>query len=339
MAERSALHRTGAFASTARCSRAALVLAVLSVVGTHPAHDRFVARAAAQAPAARTAPRIDAGRLMSDLATLAGPEMAGRLTGSDGSRRAQAFILDRFAALGLEPVNGVTRQSFSFRTGGEAARTYDGAVNLMGMVKGRSTPGDYVLVTAHYDHLGVRGEQTYFGADDNASGVAALLSVAAWLARHPAAASVVFVAFDGEEEGLRGARQFVAAPPLDLSRVRVVVNLDMIGRGDKNQIFVAGPNHYPALKAAVLDAARDRSIVVTIGHDQAGVPGVEDWTQSSDHGPFHAAGVPFLYFGVEDHADYHKPTDTAERIPRAFYAEAAELVLDVVRRVADSGLR
>jgi hypothetical protein len=108
----------------------------------------------------------------------------------------------------------------------------------------------------------------------------------------------------------------------------------MVGRGDRNEIFVAGPNHYPALKQAVLEAAKGRPITVTIGHDQASVRGVEDWTQSSDHGPFHTAHVPFLYFGVEDHPDYHKPSDTADKIPRAFYVEAVGLILDIVRHFA-----
>jgi hypothetical protein len=87
----------------------------------------------------------------------------------------------------------------------------------------------------------------------------------------------------------------------------------------------------------VKDAASGRDIKLAFGHDappsQGG--GLEDWTNSSDHGPFHAAGIPFVYFGVEDHPDYHKPTDTADKIPRKFYQEASELVLDVVVRLAD----
>lgn len=234
-------------------------------------------------------------------------------------------------------MNGQTRQRFSFGTTGRSQRKFPDAVNLMGLIRGRAAPDEYVMVTAHYDHLGVRGEQTYVGADDNASGVAAMLAIAEWFARHPPRPSILFVAFDGEEEGLQGAKHFVAAPPIDLTRVLLVVNLDMVGRGDRNQIFVAGPNHYPALKQPVMEAAEGRPITVTIGHDQPAVRGMEDWTQSSDHGPFHAAHVPFLYFGVEDHPDYHKPTDTADKIPRAFYVEATDLILETVIRFANRG--
>ena len=146
--------------------------------------------------------------------------------------------------------------------------------------------------------------------------------------------SILFVAFDGEEEGLQGAKYFVEHPPVPVDRMTAVVNMDMVGRGDKNVIYVAGTTPYPALKPIVEAAAKDRKIDVRFGHDRPGVPGVEDWTFSSDHGPFHRAKVPFLYFGVEDHPDYHKPTDTADKIPRAFYVEATELVLDTVQRLS-----
>ncbi len=202
------------------------------------------------------------------------------------------------------------------------------------MIPGRDQRDAFVLVTAHYDHLGIRGGATYPGADDNASGVSALLAIAAWFASNPPAQSIVFVAFDGEEQGLQGARHFVAKPPIDLRRITAIVNMDMVGRGDKKVLFVAGTHQNPHLKAAVSDAAAGRTLTVTFGHDRPGVQPGDDWTQSSDHGPFHNAGVPFLYFGVEDHADYHKPTDTSDRIPAAFHLEATELVLDTVRRLA-----
>jgi Zn-dependent M28 family amino/carboxypeptidase len=191
-------------------------------------------------------------------------------------------------------------------------------------------------VTAHYDHLGVRGGRTYPGADDNASGVAGLLAAASWFARHRPRRSILFVAFDGEELGLQGAKHFVAHPPIDLARVALVVNLDMIGRGDANTLVVAGTHHYPHLKDTVEAAARGRRIRVAFGHDKPS-PGnrSDDWTHASDHGPFHDAGIPFLYFGVEDHPDYHQPTDTADRIPAAFYVEAVEVIIETVRRFSE----
>ena len=278
---------------------------------------------------------IDATQLLEDVRALAAPELEGRLTGTPGSLRARDYLRRRFKEIGLQPVNGSHEQTFAFTSPrGKTPQEFPDAMNLLGMVPGSRERDRYVLVTAHYDHLGVRDRQTYHGADDNASGVAAMLAVARSFAAAPAPVSILFAAFDAEEQGLRGARHFVARPPIDLRRVIAVVNMDMVGRGDRNVIFVAGTGHYPGLKPAVEDAAAARKITVRFGHDKPGVAGEEDWTNSSDHGPFHEAGVPFLYFGVEDHADYHKPTDTADKIPRAFYVEAATLVLETVRRLS-----
>ncbi len=284
--------------------------------------------APAQAPPA--AARVDATRLLKDLATLAAPGMEGRLTGSPGNKRAQAYILEQFKELKLQPVNKSYEQKFSFRS----TREFPDATNLFASIRGTVEADRYLIVSAHYDHLGVKDGATYHGADDNASGVAAMLAVARWFSTRPARISILFVAFDGEEEGLQGAKYFVQHPPVPSDRMAAVVNMDMVGRGDKNEIYVAGTAPYPQLKPIVEAAAKGRKIDVRLGHDRPGVPGVEDWTFSSDHGPFHSAKVPFLYFGVEDHADYHKPTDTADKIPRAFYVEATELVLDTVQRLA-----
>jgi Peptidase family M28 len=292
------------------------------------------------------ASRVDSVQLMGDLKTLAHPDLGGRLTGSEGNRRARAFILERFQRLGLQPVNGVSEQKFSFTHHSVKGfflpsrpyrQPYPDATNVMAMVTGTHEPDRFVLLTAHYDHLGIRGGQVYPGADDNASGVAAMLAAASWFTQNRPKRSVVFVAFDGEEQGLWGARHFVGHSPLDIKQIVAVVNLDMIGRGDTNTLVVAGTYYHQELKQVVADAAQGRQITVVFGHDRPFVAAanVENWTHSSDHGPFHDAGLPFLYFGVEDHADYHQPTDTADKIPIRFYVESTNLVLEAVRRLAE----
>jgi Zn-dependent M28 family amino/carboxypeptidase len=303
-----------------------------------------MAMAAGQAAQTAATPRVDVDRLIADVRTLSDRGLEGRQTGSEGNRRARAFILHRFRELELQPVAGTHEQKFPFTTRSKGANvpTANTSVlqgtNLMGMIRGSAEPDRFVLIGAHFDHLGRKGHEIYPGADDNASGVAGMLAAASWFAHHPPQRSVVFVAFDAEEEGLQGARHFVKDPPLDLTKIVAMVNLDMIGRGDANTLWAAGTHHYPALKPPVVEAARSRTIEVMFGHDRpkAEAGGMADWTNSSDHGPFHVVGVPFLYFGVEDHPDYHKPTDTADRIPRAFFAEAVTLVIDVIERLASS---
>ncbi len=188
------------------------------------------------------------------------------------------------------------------------------------------------VVSAHYDHLGVRDGVVYPGADDNASGVAVILEVAAYCQKNPFRRSIVFAAFDAEEGGLNGARVFVAKPPVPKERIALNVNLDMVSRSDKREIFVAGTYHTPSLKPPLEAVAKRAPITVLFGHDRpkAMAGGVDDWTNQSDHGPFHAAKIPFVYFGVEDHADYHKPTDTADKINRGFFVDVAETILDAI---------
>ncbi|MGH9309623.1 MAG: M28 family peptidase [Vicinamibacterales bacterium] len=330
-----------------RCRHRSSALALTALLVTFPsashAQNRPGSIGALQPPA--SAPRtsvIDADRLIDDLRALSSPALEGRLTGSAGNKRAQALILDRFKQLGLRPVNGSYEQAFAFKSAGRGGeRAFPDATNIMGMAAGTSAADTFIIVSAHYDHLGVRDGRTYHGADDNASGVAALLAIAGWFAQHPPRTSVLLVAFDAEEQGLQGAKHFVARPPVDLGRVKAIVNMDMIGRGDKGTLFVAGTSQNPSLKPLVAEAAARRTLTLAFGHDKPAsqASGLDDWTNSSDHGPFNAAGIPFLYFGVEDHPDYHKPTDTADKIPRAFYVEAVRVVLDTVRRLSDDASR
>ena len=176
------------------------------------------------------------------------------------------------------------------------------------------------MVSAHYDHLGVRDGIIYPGADDNASGVAVLLAVARQLhvaaPRHP----VLLVAFDAEELGLRGAEALVGSPLLPASTVALNVNLDMVSRNDDNEIFAAGTHqHTPSLKPILDDVQRRSAVKILFGHDRpmAKAGSVEDWTTQSDHGVFHEAGVPYVYFGVVDHADYHRRPTPPTRSTRS----------------------
>jgi hypothetical protein len=271
---------------------------------------------------------ITAQELMDDVRALAAPEFEGRRTGTPGNARARSWIAARFTAVGLLPIGDRYEIPFEFTRNGSRVP----GINVVGLCKGSGSSGDGAMViSAHYDHLGVRDGAMHAGADDNASGVATILALARRCARSPWTHDAVFVAFDAEEQGLQGARAFVANPPMP--RPRLNVNLDMVSRGDKGELYVAGTSHRPELKPP-LDAVAARSAIkLRFGHDKPkdqSPPGQDDWTMQSDHGPFHAAGIPFVYFGVEDHPDYHKPTDTPEKIPGAFFEGAARTILDAV---------
>ena len=276
--------------------------------------------------------RVDSERLMNAVATLADPKLEGRAAGSPGGLAARAWVLERFKAAGLHPISGsyvfpftFTRMTMNGRVNGEGA-------NVLGMCVGTDPKLPFFVVSAHYDHLGVRNGEIYPGADDDASGVAVILELAHFCQKTPFRRSIVFAAFDAEEAGLQGARVFLDQGPVPKERIGLDLNLDMVSRSDKREIFIAGTYHTPDLKPPLEEVAKRAPITVLFGHDKpkALAGGVDDWTNQSDHGPFHAAKIPFVYFGVEDHADYHKPTDTADKINRGFFVDVAETILDAL---------
>ena len=277
---------------------------------------------------------------METVQTLASPEYEGRAAGTPGGARARAWLRDRLQRLGLQPMGDSFEQRFPITPRGRstaAAPAPAEGVNLLALCAGTNPALPVIVLSAHYDHVGIRDGRIFPGADDNASGVATLLEIARVCVERPFRRGLVIAALDAEEAGLQGARAFIAAPPVAKDRLALNVNLDMIARGDQGEIYVAGLHHNPTLKPLLEPVAARAPIKVLFGHDLPG-SGDDDWTMQSDHGVFHQAGVPFVYFGVEDHADYHQPTDTADRINPDFFARAAAVVLDAVRAL-DAGLR
>ena len=284
--------------------------------------------------AQQPARHVERTLLLHDVATLAAPELEGRATGSAGARQARAWIEARFRDIGLLPAHhGGWVHPFQFATGGRGGRrTLDGH-NVVGRLAGVDRDAGTIVVTAHYDHVGVRDGRVHPGADDNASGVAALLAAARYFATHPPRHPMVFAALDAEELDLAGAKALVASDIVARGRTVLAVNLDMVSRSDANEIFAAGTYHTPWLRPILEDVQTRASVTIRFGHDRpaALAGGEEDWTRSSDHAPFHDAGLPFVYFGVEDHPDYHRPTDTAERIDPRFFGDVADMIVEALR--------
>ncbi|MEO8070104.1 MAG: M28 family peptidase, partial [Acidobacteriota bacterium] len=207
----------------------------------------------AQSPEPRrqiaTGPGIDSARVLADLRVLSADDMEGRQVGTPGGRKARAFVVERFRAAGVLPFDRGFEQPFSFTTG---RGTITGA-NVIGYVSGTGGPraGTFIVVSAHYDHIGMQGGRVFNGADDNASGTAALFEIARYFQRAPTRHSLLFAAFDAEEEGLRGSQAFVAAPPVAAAAIALNLNADMIGREPNNTLYVVGTREQPFLKPAI----------------------------------------------------------------------------------------
>lgn len=267
-------------------------------------------------------PKLDTDRLITDLETLASDEMEGRLTGTEGNRKAREFIIQRFEEEGAKAFQGSFTHEFIFPSGEEETST---GINVVGVIEGKSD--SVIVVSAHYDHLGVREGEIFNGTDDNASGTSALIAMIDYFAKAQPNHTLVFAAFDKEEGGLRGARAFVE-DSVFLEKVVLNVNMDMISQNTVNELYAVGTSHYPHFKP-VLESIETGEISLLFGHDTPDL-GYNDWTSASDHGAFHAKGVPFIYFGVEDHEHYHKATDEFATVPLEFYKSSVQVILNAV---------
>ncbi len=278
---------------------------------------------------------VDSAALLSDIGRLAHDSLRGRLSGTPEIGKARDFIAARFDRLGLGTVGAGRTQPFTFTRRRDSATV--AATNVIGVVRGTELPERYIVVTAHYDHVGVgrpvNGDSIYNGADDNASGTAALLALAEHFSREPARHSLIFAALDAEEQGLQGARAFVADPPVPRDAMVLNVNMDMVSNSERGELYAAGAAKWPQLRAPLERTARGAPVTLLLGHDTPEPTPRDDWTMQSDQGVFHQAGIPFVYFGVEDHPHYHRPSDEVENITPGFYVRAVQTIARAIREL------
>ncbi len=274
---------------------------------------------------------FDAAQLLCDVQLLSADDMEGRSADRPSMQKARDHIEKRFRESGIKPVGDTFKQEFDVKPRG--SNEILKGVNYVGQIKGRKKADRYIVVTAHYDHVGIRNGEIYNGADDNASGTAALFAIASYFNKHQSDHSIIFVAFDAEEMGLQGARHFVANLPVKKESILLNINMDMISRNDRNELYAAGTYHYPQFRPALEAAAKKSKIKLLLGHDDPKL-GSDDWTNQSDHAAFHREKIPFIYFGVEDHKDYHRPTDVFANIQPAFYVRAVETIIEAVKEFA-----
>lgn len=271
--------------------------------------------------------QITANGILDDVRWLASDELQGRYYRSKEAKLAARYIADKWKDAGLSPLQG-TSSMF------HPVNDLRAAPNVAAVWQGNGE--DYVLLTAHYDHLKSRNhgiDKIYNGADDNASGTAALIAIAQATAslQEQLDASIVVVAFTGEEAGLVGSEFFAANPPFPLRNIRGLINLDMISRGESNTIFLEGAPDAPQISLAIDKA--NQQIGLTIVRDA-----YPDWLDRSDQAPFLDRDVPCVFFSVEDHEDYHQVTDHADKILPDLAAKTAQLAFLTAVDLAGGGV-
>ncbi|MEN8143653.1 MAG: M28 family peptidase [Gemmatimonadota bacterium] len=309
---------------------AAAIAAAALLAGSTPDSLSAAQQAQSTEPAESSAESSAQERFQSDVQWLSADEREGRGAGTSGLTEAAHWLAARFEELGLEPAgdSGGFLQALSVRLPGDEIH------NAVGIVESEAAdrlPGT-VIIGAHYDHLGFGGEGSlepdqhvvHNGADDNASGTAALLEVARglMLRRDQLRRDIVLVAFSGEEGGLIGSSMFVHAPPqgVELSSVVAMLNMDMVGRLRDDRLAVLGGESAVEWVEIVEPLCVQRDLQCSITDDGFG---------ASDHSSFYAAGIPVLHFFTGAHPEYHKPSDDAALINAAGGVRVADLVLSV----------
>lgn len=283
-----------------------------SDAGADAAADAVV-DAAAVASCVDDGKPFDEAALRARLEALASKELDGRAPGTDGDRAARKIIAERFRCLGLSAAGDDDGYAQAF---GDTA-------NVVGYIPGGR---EIIVVGAHHDHLG----DDHLGANDNASGVVALLAIAQQLAQRDGelARTVAFVTFGAEEQGLVGSQHFVKHPPAELPLDRVVqyVNLDMVGSyRSKNVVYAFGTfAKQPATKALAKARKRYRRLNVgTGGHSVRG-----------DQLGFCTAKIPYVFFWTPDRRCYHRRCDTADAIDYPQLAQIADVAGALVEELA-----
>ncbi|MDD7884618.1 M28 family peptidase [Flavivirga sp. 57AJ16] len=266
--------------------------------------------------------------LLRHVKSLSSDFFEGRRTGTRGALKTKKYIINQFYSLNVKPLKKSYEQRFLFEKKG---REYK-ATNVLGLIKGTKNPRKYIVISAHYDHEGIKNGVIYNGADDNASGLSALFSFAEYFNNNPPKHSVILAAFDGEELEFQGSKYFINNPIIPLKNIKVNINMDMISRSEKNELYMVGTERDRKLKHLV-GYKPSKKVKLIAGHNS--YDDLEDWTYSSDHVNFYKKDIPFLYFGVEDHEDYHEPTDDYENIHKEFYIEAVKVIISVFEKIDD----
>lgn len=295
----------------------------------------FAATVLAQSPVEKGLNSINRSSAEAYIGFLASDELQGREAGYAGSRIAARYIASLLQNMGVQPLQEAYFQPFEayrkerqqqgrFEVHPDSITMLKNKVhqklsmnNVLGMIPGKKS-NEYVIVGAHYDHLGLDpaldGDQIYNGADDNASGVSAVLQIAkAFLAsgKQPER-NVVFAFWDGEEKGLLGSKYFVQTCPF-IKQVKGYLNFDMIGRNSQpnnpqNVAYFYTESH-PAFGNWLKEDIRKYNLKLQ--------PDYRPWDNpvgGSDNGPFAKVGVPIIWYHTGGHPDYHQPSDHADRL-------------------------
>lgn len=277
---------------------------------------------------------------------LASDEFEGRKTGEKGQKIAAQYLVDFYKNTGIigafkdSSYLQVIPQSY-FR-----GRSNNNSENIVAFIKGSEKPDEYVVISAHYDHVGIKDEMIFNGADDDASGTSAVLKIAqafqdAVNAGNGPKRSIIFLNVTGEEEGLFGSKFYTEFPIFPLKNTVANLNIDMIGRVDKkhmendNFVYLIGSNKISSELHKLSEEVNKKYTNLTLDYTYNDERDPNRFYYRSDHYNFAKNGIPIIFYFNGVHKDYHKHTDTADKIRYDLLAKRAQLIFYTAWEIAN----
>lgn len=280
--------------------------------------------------------KLNEDQLLTTLKVLSSDIFAGRKFASKEGADVQQYLIKQLQQINISPFKGQYLHGFEHV---QILSKKQGA-NVIGYIKGRLYPEKYIVLTAHYDHLGKKGSKIYPGADDNASGVSSLLAFGEALNHKPLNHSVILLFTDGEEVSLLGAKYFVKQQAQLIESIKLNINVDMIGGSKKTKKlrYISSPMTQlinEQQQECLAQLRQQSSVKVVKGFRTHRTSNSLDkrtnWRMASDHGVFAQQDIPYIYFGIGTHKNYHAVTDSFENINVPFYLSAATTIYQHLR--------
>ena len=278
---------------------------------------------------------ITAQELKENLFAFASKEFEGRSVGEPGQKKAANFLKEFYRKQDIKAGN---KQSY-FQTipSSYFPNNIKASENVLAYIKGAEKPEEFLIVSGHFDHLGIENNKIHFGADDNGSGTSAILEIAqafklAEKNGHSPKRSILFLHLTAEEIGLQGSRYFIENPPFNLNNAIANLNIDMIGRVDErhintpNYIYIIGADRISKELHFVSEKTNKYFTGLELDYRYNDEDDNNHYYFRSDHYNFAKQSIPVIFYFNGTHKDYHQPTDTPEKINYPLLEKRAKLI-------------
>lgn len=287
--------------------------------------------------------------LRTNLTVIASDEMEGRETGSEGQKKAGRYIIDFYKQKGIGFPKGATEYYQHIPAAYLNAKykeNLNDSENIWAFIEGSEKPEEIVVVSAHYDHIGIKKGEIYNGADDDGSGTVAIMEIAAAFQKakkegHGPKRSVLILHVTGEEHGLHGSRYYTENPIFPIANTVADVNIDMIGRRDKfhpdtnNYIYLIGSDYLSTDLFNVCEEVNKKHSFLTLDYKYNDIKDPNRFYYRSDHYNFAKKGIPVVFLYSGEHEDYHKPTDEVSKIEFDALAKRTKYAFSIVWEIAN----